>query len=33
VPPEIFMERDRQSATLDTWLKNLSRKGAMTKSL
>ena len=33
VPPEIFMERDRQSATLDTWLKNLSRKGAMTMNL
>jgi hypothetical protein len=28
VPPELFLERDRQSATLDTWLKNLSRKGA-----
>lgn len=26
VPPESFMERDRQSATLDTWLKNLGRK-------
>lgn len=24
VPPELFLERDRQSATLDTWLKNLS---------
>ena len=23
VPPELFLERDRQSATLDTWLKNL----------
>jgi hypothetical protein len=33
VPPAIFMERDRQSATLDTWLKNLSRKGAMTSNL
>jgi hypothetical protein len=29
VPPEAFMERDRQSATLDTWLKNLSRKPTM----
>ncbi len=28
VPPELFMERDRQSATLDTWLKNLAIKGA-----
>ena len=28
VPPEMFLERDRQSATLDTWLKNLSRKPA-----
>lgn len=28
VPPELFMERDRQSATLDTWLKNLSARGA-----
>jgi hypothetical protein len=28
VPPAMFMERDRQSATLDTWLKNLSFKGA-----
>jgi hypothetical protein len=26
VPPETFMERDRQSATLDTWLKNLTRR-------
>jgi hypothetical protein len=26
VPPEAFMEHDRQSATLDTWLRNLSRK-------
>jgi hypothetical protein len=26
VPPELFMERDRQSATLDTWLKNLSAR-------
>jgi len=24
VPPEVFLERDRQSATLDTWLGNLS---------
>jgi hypothetical protein len=24
VPPEAFRERDRQSATLDTWLKNLT---------
>ena len=28
VPPDSFMEHDRQSATLDTWLKNLSRAGA-----
>jgi hypothetical protein len=28
VPPDMFMDRDRQSATLDTWLSNLSRKGA-----
>lgn len=28
VPPELFLERDRESATLDTWLKNLSIKGA-----
>ncbi|MGE0548131.1 MAG: MEDS domain-containing protein [Kofleriaceae bacterium] len=28
VPPAAFMGRDRQSATLDTWLKNLSVKGA-----
>ena len=27
VPPAAFMERDRQSATLDSWLKNLSIKG------
>jgi hypothetical protein len=26
VPPEAFMERDRQSATLDTWLRNLTRR-------
>lgn len=26
VDPELFLERDRQSATLDTWLKNLSRR-------
>lgn len=25
VPPDAFMERDRSSAMLDTWLKNLSR--------
>ena len=28
VPPNAFLERDRQSATLDTWLKNLTIKGA-----
>jgi hypothetical protein len=28
VPPDSFMEHDRQSATLDTWLKNLSRAGS-----
>jgi len=28
VPPQAFLERDRQSATLDTWLKNLSARGA-----
>jgi hypothetical protein len=28
VPPRAFLERDRQSAVLDTWLKNLSIKGA-----
>lgn len=27
VPPQAFLERDRQSATLDTWLKNLTLKG------
>jgi hypothetical protein len=27
VPPDAFLERDRQSATLDTWLKNLTVKG------
>ncbi|MBZ0231190.1 MAG: MEDS domain-containing protein [Deltaproteobacteria bacterium] len=27
VPPELFMERDRQSATLDTWLRNLTARG------
>ena len=27
VPPAAFLERDRQSATLDTWLKNLTIKG------
>lgn len=26
VPPHLFLERDRQSATLDTWLGNLSRQ-------
>jgi hypothetical protein len=26
VPPDLFLERDRQSATLDTWLKNLGSK-------
>jgi hypothetical protein len=26
VPSEAFMERDRQSATLDTWLRNLTRR-------
>ena len=26
VPPDAFLERDRQSATLDTWLKNLGHK-------
>jgi hypothetical protein len=29
VPTEDFLERDRQTATLETWLKNLSRKGAI----
>ena len=29
VPPDVFMERDRQSATLETWLKNLAVKGAV----
>ena len=28
VPPEVFLERDRQSATLDTFLKNLSAQGS-----
>ncbi len=28
VPPQAFFDRDRQSATLDTWLKNLSLRGA-----
>jgi hypothetical protein len=28
VPPDAFLERDRQSATLDTWLKNLAVTGA-----
>ena len=27
VPPDSFMEHDRQNATLDTWLKNLARGG------
>ncbi|MGE0872074.1 MAG: MEDS domain-containing protein [Kofleriaceae bacterium] len=27
VPPAAFMDRDRQTGTLDTWLKNLSVKG------
>jgi hypothetical protein len=27
VPPDVFLERDRQSATLETWLKNLTVKG------
>ena len=30
VPPQLFLERDRQSATLDTWLSNLSAKVAPT---
>ena len=30
VPPDAFMEHDRQSATLDTWLKNLARPGTAT---
>jgi hypothetical protein len=29
VPPDVFMERDRQSATLETWLKNLAVKGTV----
>jgi hypothetical protein len=29
VPPDVFMERDRQSATLETWLKNLTVKGGV----
>jgi hypothetical protein len=29
VPPEVFRERDRPSATLDTWLKNLGAKGTI----
>lgn len=29
VAPDVFMERDRQSATLETWLKNLAVKGAV----
>ena len=28
VPPQVFLERDRQSATLETFLKNLQVKGA-----
>jgi hypothetical protein len=28
VPPEVFLERDRPSAVLDTWLKNLGSRGA-----
>lgn len=28
VPPELFLERDRQSATLDTFLGNLADRGA-----
>jgi hypothetical protein len=28
VAPELFLERDRQSATLDTWLSNLSVRNA-----
>ena len=28
VAPELFLERDRQSATLDTWLGNLSARNA-----
>jgi hypothetical protein len=28
VSPELFLERDRQSATLDTWLSNLSSRNA-----
>jgi hypothetical protein len=28
VAPELFLERDRQSATLDTWLSNLSTRNA-----
>jgi hypothetical protein len=27
VPPQAFLERDRQSATLDTWLDNLAFHG------
>jgi len=29
VPPELFLEHDRLSATLDTWLKNLTIKGVV----
>ena len=28
VPPDIFLDRDRPSATLDTWLANLAARGA-----
>lgn len=28
VPPQAFFDRDRQSATLDTWLQNLSQRGS-----
>jgi hypothetical protein len=28
IPPKQFLARDRPNAILDTWLKNLSRKGA-----
>jgi hypothetical protein len=28
VPPQAFFDRDRQSATLDTWIKNLALTGA-----
>lgn len=29
IPPRAFLERDRQSATLDTWLGNLSHRGTI----